>query len=69
MMSEMNLTAALPEIFLAIAGMLLLMLGVFRGNGGTRLVLWLTVGSFVVVFVMVAGMMAVSYTHLTLPTN
>lgn len=56
-MSELNLTAALPEVFLAVAGMLLLMLGVFRGNGGTRLVLWLTVGSFAVAFLMVAGMM------------
>lgn len=54
MMSELNITAALPELFLAVAGMILLMLGVFRGNKGTRLVLSLTVASFALAFVMVA---------------
>ncbi len=37
---------ALPEIFLACAAMVLLMIGVFRGDGGTRTVAWLTVASF-----------------------
>ena len=38
-----DLTAALPEVFLACAGMALLMLGVFRGEGSLRLVLTLSV--------------------------
>jgi len=46
-MSELNIAAALPEVFLACAGMILLMLGVFRGNSGTRLVLSLTVACFI----------------------
>ena len=54
MMTDLNITAALPELFLACAGMILLMLGVFRGKGGTRLVLSLTVGCFALAFVIVA---------------
>jgi NADH-quinone oxidoreductase subunit N len=53
-MTDLNITAALPEVFLACAGMILLMLGVFRGKGGTRLVLSLTVGCFALAFVIVA---------------
>ncbi|HMA13718.1 MAG TPA: NADH-quinone oxidoreductase subunit N, partial [Kiloniellaceae bacterium] len=53
-MTDLNITAALPEVFLAVAGMILLMLGVFRGKEGTRLVLSLTVGCFAVAFVIVA---------------
>ncbi|WP_207478834.1 NADH-quinone oxidoreductase subunit NuoN [Arenibaculum pallidiluteum] len=43
-----NLIPALPEIFLAVAAMALLMLGVFRGDGSTRLVSWLSVAALVV---------------------
>jgi len=57
MMTDLNITAALPELFLACAGMILLMLGVFRGKGGTRLVLSLTVGCFALAFVIVAASM------------
>ncbi|MGF1591949.1 MAG: NADH-quinone oxidoreductase subunit NuoN [Kiloniellaceae bacterium] len=56
-MSDLNIAAALPEVFLAVAGMILLMLGVFRGNAGTRLVLSLTVASFALCFVIVAASM------------
>jgi NADH-quinone oxidoreductase subunit N len=45
----------MPEIFLAVGAMALLMLGVFRGNQSTRLVSWLTVGVLVVVGLMVIG--------------
>ncbi|MGQ9365197.1 NADH-quinone oxidoreductase subunit NuoN [Azospirillum sp. ST 5-10] len=38
-----DLWPALPEIFLAVAGMALLMLGVFRGDGATRPVAYLAV--------------------------
>jgi len=63
-MSELNITAALPEVFLAVAGMILLMLGVFRGKGGTRLVLSLTVATLALAFVMVAVSMGRSETAL-----
>jgi NADH-quinone oxidoreductase subunit N len=60
----LNLTAVLPELFLACAGMILLMLGVFRGNKGTRLVLSLTVGCFALCFFIVAISMGRSETAL-----
>ena len=44
---------AAPEIFLAAAAMALLMLGVFRGDGSSRLVSWLSVLSLIVAFFMV----------------
>ncbi|MCB9948531.1 MAG: NADH-quinone oxidoreductase subunit NuoN [Rhodospirillaceae bacterium] len=50
-----DIAPALPEIFLALAGMALLMLGVFKGDRSTRLVAYLTVLSFVV-----AGFLLVS---------
>ncbi len=53
MMPDLNITAFLPELFLAIAGMILLMLGVFQGNKGTRLVLVLTVACFALAFLIV----------------
>ncbi|MCG8490237.1 MAG: NADH-quinone oxidoreductase subunit NuoN [Sneathiellales bacterium] len=40
-----NFSIALPEIFLAVASMVLLMLGVFKGKGATGMVSWLAVGS------------------------
>ncbi|MBU0723569.1 MAG: NADH-quinone oxidoreductase subunit NuoN [Alphaproteobacteria bacterium] len=42
------LMPAIPEIFLACAGMALLMVGVFIGDRSLRLVSWLAVGSFVI---------------------
>lgn len=48
-----NLMPALPEVFLAVAGMVLLMIGVFRGDGSTRLVSTLTVASFAVAALLV----------------
>ncbi|MDP6874951.1 MAG: NADH-quinone oxidoreductase subunit NuoN [Alphaproteobacteria bacterium] len=44
---------AAPEIFLAIMAMVLLMLGVFRGNQSTRLLSWLAVATFAVALLMV----------------
>ena len=44
---------ALPEIWLAGVAMVLLMVGAFRGNEGTRLVSWLAVLSLAVAFVAV----------------
>jgi NADH-quinone oxidoreductase subunit N len=49
-------TPALPEIILAIAAMVLLMFGVFRGDSSTRTVAWLSVLAFVVAwFALVSG--------------
>ena len=47
---------ALPEVILAVAAMVLLMLGVFRGDQSTRTVSWLAVVTMVVVgFFVIAG--------------
>lgn len=43
-----DLTPALPELFLACAGMALLLLGVVRGGNPTRLIAHLTVASFII---------------------
>jgi len=43
---------AIPEIFLACAGMVLLLVGVFRGNSSLRSLSWLTVASFAVTAVL-----------------
>jgi len=51
-----NYAAAGPEIFLACTAMALLMLGVFRGNEGTRLISWLAVVALGLAFVWVAIM-------------
>ncbi len=48
MVAMPDLLPALPELFLACAGMLLLMIGVFRGEGSLRLVSWLAVGALLV---------------------
>jgi NADH-quinone oxidoreductase subunit N len=47
-----DLMPALPEIVLACAAMALLLVGVFRGEGSTRLVSWLAVGVLVAVVVL-----------------
>ena len=47
------LMPALPEGWLALAAMALLMFGVFRGNSATRLVAWLSVAALGVALVMV----------------
>ncbi|HEY6335679.1 MAG TPA: NADH-quinone oxidoreductase subunit NuoN [Alphaproteobacteria bacterium] len=43
-----NLQLALPEIWLAVAGLALLMIGVFSGDRATRIVSWLAVAAFIV---------------------
>jgi NADH-quinone oxidoreductase subunit N len=54
------MTAALPEIFLALAAMALLMIGVFRGNEHTRVIGWFSVAVMVVAAGLVAGTAASS---------
>jgi NADH-quinone oxidoreductase subunit N len=49
-----DLSPALPEMVLAVAAMALLILGVWRGEGSTRLVSWLAVGVLILVFVIAA---------------
>lgn len=48
-----DILPALPEIWLAGSAMLLLMIGVFRGDSATRFVSWLAVLALAVAFVMV----------------
>ena len=48
------LAPAYPELFLAVAAMALLMLGVFRGDGSSRLVSWLGVLVLAVTILLVA---------------
>src|SRR5207249_11455275 len=48
------LMPALPEIVLACAAMALLLLGVFRGEGSTRLVSWLAVAVLIGVLILTA---------------
>ena len=48
-----NYVTAAPEIFLAIASMVLLMIGVFRGDGSTRLLSYLAVLAFAVTLAIV----------------
>ncbi|MEM7446043.1 MAG: NADH-quinone oxidoreductase subunit N, partial [Pseudomonadota bacterium] len=54
-MTNTDLIVALPELFLAVMGMVLLMVGVFSGKGASRLVNYLAVISFVI-----AGILAVA---------
>ncbi|MFQ5784023.1 MAG: NADH-quinone oxidoreductase subunit NuoN [Alphaproteobacteria bacterium] len=49
------LTPVLAEIWLALAGMALLMFGVFRGHAATRTIIGLTLIAFVVAFVVTLG--------------
>ena len=52
-MTSADLATALPELFLACAGMAILMVGVFRGESDARPVLWLCVLSLVITLGMV----------------
>ena len=51
----LNLTAALPEAYLAFAAMVLLMIGAFRGQKSTTLVSWLAVASIAFTAILVAS--------------
>lgn len=48
-----DIVVALPEVILAVGGMALLMLGVFRGDRSTRTVSWLAVLTFLIAAVVV----------------
>jgi NADH-quinone oxidoreductase subunit N len=48
-----NFTPALPEIFLAVYGMALLMVGIFRGEGSGRLVSMLSIAGYVIASVLI----------------
>ncbi len=54
-MTTLQLMPALPEIWLAVAGMGLLMIGVFRGDGWTRQLSWLSVVVLGIAIVLVLG--------------
>ena len=50
-----QMVAALPEVFLALSIMALLMIGVFRGDGSTRAIGWFAVAVTVVAGIVVVG--------------
>lgn len=50
-----TLMPILAEIWLAVAGLALLMIGAFRGDKSTRLVMALTVGAFAVALLLIVG--------------
>src|SRR5213083_2899517 len=50
-----DLTLALPEIALVCAAMALLLIGVFRGEGSTRLVSWLSVAVLIAILVLIGS--------------
>ncbi|MEM6902767.1 MAG: NADH-quinone oxidoreductase subunit NuoN [Pseudomonadota bacterium] len=47
------LSTALPELILALAGMAFLMIGVFYNGNATRLLSWLSIGTFILLGVMI----------------
>ncbi len=59
-MNDFNLLPLLPEIFLALLAMVLLVAGVFIGNRSTSLICWLTCAGFAVAGVLVLNMPAES---------
>ena len=48
--------AAIPEIFLAVAGMVLLIAGVMRGNSSTRFLCWATTCCFFIAGLLLVGL-------------
>ncbi len=57
---SLNFSPAIPEIFLAVMGMILLIFGVFRGDKGFRLVCWFTVFSFALAAVLLLHLADIS---------
>ncbi len=53
--ASVEFSAALPELFLAVSAMALLLIGVFRGNDATRTIGWFAVAVLVVAMGLVAG--------------
>ena len=54
-MTIATLTPVLAEIWLALCGLALLMIGVFRGDKSTRLIIALTVAAFAVALLLIVG--------------
>ncbi len=50
-----DLSTVLPELFLAVSAMALLLIGVFRGNESTRAIAWFSVAAMAVAALLVAG--------------
>ena len=61
-MTFASLAPIYPELFLAVAAMALLLIGVYRGEGSTRLVSWLGVAALVVTLVLVRAQSGESQT-------
>ncbi|MCD8570105.1 MAG: NADH-quinone oxidoreductase subunit NuoN [Alphaproteobacteria bacterium] len=55
-MLDFNLIPLLPEIFMALTGMGLLIVGVLQGNDSTRIICWFSALAFILTFVLVLGL-------------
>ena len=55
-MTGFNLIPLLPELFLAVTAMLLLIIGVSRGNGSTGFVFWASAMTYVIAAVIMISM-------------
>jgi len=55
-MSDFNLLPLLPEIFLAIIAMGLLIVGAVRGNGSTSIILWSCIYSLLIAVIVLLGL-------------
>ena len=55
-MTDFNLLPLLPEIFIALSAMGLLIVGVGRGNGSTAVVSWSCVGAYILAFIILLGL-------------
>ena len=55
-MDDFNLVPLLPEIFMALTAMGLLIVGVFHGNEVTRVISWAAVGSVAIAVMLLLGL-------------
>ena len=56
MLNDFNLVPLLPEIFLALVGMGLLIVGVFHGNQSARVICWASAGGFAIATLLLLGL-------------
>ena len=55
-MTDFILLPILPELFLTVAALTLLMIGVFEGNSSTRMIVWLSAGAALIALLMLIGL-------------
>ena len=55
-MTDFILLPILPELFLTVAALTLLMIGVFEGNSSARMIVWLSAGAALIALLMLIGL-------------